>query len=217
MTSKPKAWNPVYLAVMAFFLTIIPAAFLCGLNMKRMGKPKWFYPIILAAIILFGFELYLTAVVKENQVWMIQVYHLSLALAVSIPQKKLYEKQLDDELIEEASFTKPILGGIVFVAIMLSSYYGWLFIQHRQLNAKMGSAMEDYNQGDYENARKKIMEIKKDYGDYAEVYYNLAITLDRENKTDSAILIMKEWLEIAPNDSAAKELLFQLNYSTGNE
>ena len=217
MITKPKAWNPVYVAVVAFFLTIIPAAFLCALNMKRMGKPKWFYPILMAAFLLFGFELYLTAVVNESQVWVIQVFHLVLALAVSIPQKALYEKQLDAELIEEASFLKPILVGVAFVAIMLSAYYSWLFMQHRQLNAKMGSAMEDYNQGDYANARKKIVEIKSEYGGYAEVYYNLALTLDRENKTDSAILILKEWLEIAPNDSSAKELLFQLNYSTGNE
>lgn len=211
MIQKPKAWNPVYIAVMAFFLTAIPASILLFLNYKRMKKETAAFVVLITCFVLFLFELYLTTQVAHNQTWIIQVFHIALAVIPSVIQKPLYDSMMEKEEIQEATFVKPVVAGICFVAALLIAYYGFQFLSYERMKTKLNAATQQYDAGNYSAARTILVELVNENPEYGELYYNLSFVLKQEGKLDSAKTVIMKWLEIAPSDSTARELLYELN------
>jgi tetratricopeptide (TPR) repeat protein len=211
MNLKPKVWNPVYIAVMAFFLTAITAGILLFLNYRRMKKEVAAIVVLITCFVLFLFELYLTTQVANNQTWIIQVFHIALAVIPAVIQKPLYDSKLEKEEIQEASFVKPVVAGIGFVAVLLITYYGFQYLAYESMKTKLNVATQQYDAGNYSAARTILVELVNENPEYGELYYNLSFVLKQEGKLDSAKTVIMQWLEKAPSDSTARELLYELN------
>jgi tetratricopeptide (TPR) repeat protein len=128
-------------------------------------------------------------------------------------QYPLYRQQIDkSDDVEVQPLLKPALLSIVFALLLISLGITWNWWKHEQLKGQMQQALSAYNDGDLKQSVVLLKEIIETNPGEGLAYTNLAITYESLGYRDSAIAVTEAWLKIMPEDSEAKERLYQLRY-----
>lgn len=209
-------WNPLYIAIIAYFCLLLPGMVLFALNFEKLGKPRFKQAFMLAGILFFCFMLAAWMYLPERYDWALEILHIGVPVGIAAWQHPLYRKQIDDDSNEvyPESLLKPAILSILFLLVFVASVLGFEWWRHEQLKKKMATAMELYDTGSLQEAANLLKEIRNNYPGEQLASINLAITYEAMGKTDSAALVLENWLERAPDDAQAREMLYNMRFGS---
>ena len=115
-------WGPGVLLGVAFFGGWIAAGIISALNWKKMGKPDFIWPTILASIVITAAVLFVPWPVEEYIAWIIgNVICLGAAWAIWRWQRSYYEERSSGF---GASLLVPVITVIAFNAVAFGLSFG---------------------------------------------------------------------------------------------
>ncbi|MCB0819848.1 MAG: tetratricopeptide repeat protein [Bacteroidetes bacterium] len=207
-------WNPLYIGIIAYFCVLLPGLILFALNFEKLNRPQLKKPVLIAGILFFIFMLIAWMYLPESYDLVLEAFHIGVPVGLAAWQHPIYRRLLDDDTNEyyPESLLKPAVLSILFLLVFVGSNLGLQWWNHEQLKSRMGEAMQVYDSGSLQQAANQLNEIKHDYPGEQLAYINLAITYEAMGKIDSATVVLEEWLEIAPDDAQAKEMLYNMRF-----
>lgn len=208
-----KAWNPTWIAVIAFFFTLLPGLILMAINYEKLGKPKYKKPLIIFAIISFLLLCYFTAVLSSNYDYLFAIIHLSTPILIIVFQRKLYDDFLDShESHQTESLRFPAILSFLFIAVFILSLSGYKYFEHLSIKNGVAAAEQFFLDGQFNEAKITLHLLMEKYPEEPIILYNLAAIYRAEHQNDSAKFYLRKLLETSPNHSEAKEVLYNLEY-----
>jgi tetratricopeptide (TPR) repeat protein len=208
-----KAWNPVWIAVIGFFFTLLPALVLMALNYERMGKAAYKWPLIILSVLMFLGLALLTTLLSGEYDWIFAVIHLGGCVAIAAIQKPMYESFLDaSELHQAERFTLPVLYSFIFVISFLGIFSAYQYWQYHKIKNVLQQAEQYFLEGRGQEAINILNQINQSQPKDKTVLYNLSLIYLNENKPDSARIFLRQLLAQHPEDDDARALLYQANF-----
>lgn len=207
-----RPWSPLYIGVIAYFCLLVPGVLLMGLNYRRMKLPvKARYSLMIGVPIAL---VYLALLLKlpESADNVLNIVQVALALLVAgIPYADYRKYHAKHPGLSNASLWKPVLLSIAFPVAVLGGDY--LYAEHRDAEKQqlLESALLQYNSENYTDAISTLRIVRSDFPSERLGYINTAIAFEALGQRDSAVAQIRNWLEIAPNDTEAQTILNQLS------
>lgn len=211
---RKTVWNPLYIGIISYFCVLLPGLILFAINFEKLGKPQLKKPLLAAGILFFILMLIAWIYLQESYDLVLEAFHIGVPVALAAWQHPAYRKLLDDDTNEiyPESLLKPAVLSILFLLLFVGANLGLQWWSHEQLKHRMSEAMQLYDSGSLQQAANQLQELKNDYPGEQLAYINLSITYEAMGKTDSASVILEEWLDIAPDDAQAKEMLYNMRF-----
>jgi tetratricopeptide (TPR) repeat protein len=208
-----KAWNPIWIAVVSFFFSMLPGLILMAFNYERLGKPNLKKPLIAFAILFFIFLCYLTTAIPKEYDWVFAVIHLGIPILIAYIQKPLYEQFLDaSDDHEPESFTLPVIYSFIFLMVFFGGISGYQYYDYVKMRNGILETEHLYLEGKLEEAKAGLFVLHESYPNNSAILFNLATIYESELKKDSAKIYLRKILEFQPNDESVKEALYRLEY-----
>jgi tetratricopeptide (TPR) repeat protein len=209
-----KPWNPIGIGLIAFFFTFLPAGIMLGENYERLGKKQLKWPVIIATILMYSVFLWAVIFIPDGYNWLFQVIHVSSSIGIALLQRPLFEKVRDeqDEDFKSASFLFPGLYSAAYIIVFFGGLISYQWYSHSESEKLLSEAQNAYLQGDFAvsiDLLKSLIEKEPNENIYV---VNLAMTYEAAGKLDSAVVVLRDWLIVNPNDTIVKEKLYELRY-----
>jgi len=212
MMNKP--WNPIGIGLLAFFFTFLPGGILMGINYERLNKKHLKTPVIAITVILYILFLWSVIALPDGYNWIFQVIHVGSSIGIALIQRPLYERYRDehDDEFESSSFLYPIIYSSIFLLVFFGGTIGYSWYEDTQAQKQMAEAQQAYYQGDFEKSANLLKQLMHKNPSVSIYPINLAITYEASGKRDSAIIVLRNFLELFPNDPEVKDKLYKLRY-----
>lgn len=211
--SHQRAWNPVWIAVLGFFFTLLPALILMAINYERLGKPALKWPIIVGASVFFVGLTYLTTFPLKGYEWAFVIIHIGGCITIAVIQKPLYESFLDaSEAHQEESFRWPVVYSLFFVAALFGGIGVFEYYHHRRTVNMLQQAEQLYLEGKNNEALQLLLKLHADYPNDEIVLFNLGVIYKENGQPDSAKIYLRQLLKLDPENEEARDMLHRLNF-----
>ncbi|MFN4121742.1 MAG: tetratricopeptide repeat protein [Flavobacteriales bacterium] len=208
-----RAWNPIWIAVLGFFFTLLPALILMAFNYERLGKPGLKWPLIAGSVIFFIGLTYLTTLPLQGYEWAFAVVHIGGCFAIAAIQKPLYESFLDhSDKHQPEAFRLPVVYSLMFVALFFGSIIMYQYVQHIRVVKAIQKVEQFYLEGKNTEAINLLQELNTAYPDDHTILYNLGVIYKENGQADSARIYLRQLLKLNPENEDARDLLYQLNF-----
>lgn len=208
-----RAWNPIWIAVLGFFFTLLPALVLMAVNYERLGRPQLKWPLIVGSISFFIGLTYLTTLPLQGYEWVFAIVHIGGCFAIAAIQKPLYESFLDysDEHQPEA-FRWPVVYSLMFVTLFFGGIIMYQYVQHLRVVKAIQEVERFYLEGKNTEAINLLQELNVAYPDDHTILYNLGVIYKENGQADSASIYLRQLLKLNPENEEARALLYQINF-----
>lgn len=208
-----RIYNPLYIGIIGYFCLLLPGFILFAQNFERLEKANYKKPVLIIGSLVFLAMVFGWIFLPPSFDTALQIAHLVIPIGMALWQYPIYRQQIDQsDDVEVQSLLKPALLSIVFALLLISLGITWNWWKHEQLKVQMQEALSAYNDGDLNRSVVLLKEIIETNPGEGLAYTNLAITYESLGYRDSAIAVTEAWLKIMPEDSEAKERLYQLRY-----
>jgi tetratricopeptide (TPR) repeat protein len=209
-----KVWNPLYIGIISYFCLVAPAVILWGLNFRKLGRPDLTRPIWIVGTVLFLLLVLGWIYLPASWDWGLEVFHLGICIGMAAFQYPHYRRfiEADEDQHGVESLFKPALLSVLFILTLASAYVAWGWYLQRQSEEQILLARDQYDRGNYPEAVATLKQVLAEDSGQRLAYINLSIAYETMGKPDSAVIAIEDWLKLMPEDSDAKERLYQLRY-----
>jgi len=207
-----KAWSPLYIGIISYFCFILPGVILMAINYGKLGRNDLRRRALFIGIIVFVLLVVLFSFLPSKYDWLTTSLHIGAAFAIAGIQYRLFAKARENNPgWKTESILIPALLSLVFLIVPI----GIIILRNEYLFKKEKEGLriskDFFEKKDYQNAIHALKNVRDINPQQQLSYVNAAIAYDAMGKKDSAKLVLKQWLEIAPDDSEAQELLRSMN------
>ena len=206
-----KAWSPLYIGIISFFCFILPGVILMGLNYEKLGRSDLKKRTWLVGSIGFVILFVLFLLLPPQYDWLTTALHIGTAFVIAaIPYPLFVKARENNPNWKTQPILKPALISLLFVIIpVLGIIFRNEYLLKKELRL-LKISKEFFDQKEYHKAIGTLKLVREINPQQQLSYINAAIAYEATGERDSAKLILKEWLEIAPDDFEARELLAKL-------